>query len=200
MRSPPLSSDVRGNGACRYADSRPGRRLAFAASLSSRQASLTRRGRAPPQSGNEREAPPPSGPRLAFPGLPRRLRDRVPRRHGRSRAVHPAAAEPKLVAPLRLSPGPRPDADPSLAARSAASRIIFVNPCKTVSIAFCPSGVTRAGVAFTCAVNGAGSVTLLPLGSFVRWRHAARSAALDRVAWIGVTSAAGVPATVFELE
>ena len=50
---------------------------------------------------------------------------------------------------------------------TARRRIIFFNPSATVSIAFCPSQVTRAGASFACAVNGAGSITLLPLGSFV---------------------------------
>jgi hypothetical protein len=43
---------------------------------------------------------------------------------------------------------------------TARRRIVFFNPSQTVTIAFCPSGVTRAGVTFTCAVNGAGSITL----------------------------------------
>jgi hypothetical protein len=45
-------------------------------------------------------------------------------------------------------------------------RIIFMNPSQTATIAFCPSQITRAGATFACAVNGAGSITLLPL----RWQ------------------------------
>src|ERR1700722_19729711 len=46
-------------------------------------------------------------------------------------------------------------------------RIVFHNPSATTLIAFCPPGVTRAGVTFTCAVNGAGSITLRPYGSYI---------------------------------
>ena len=42
----------------------------------------------------------------------------------------------------------------------ARRRIIFFNPSSTATIAFCPSQVTRPGVTFNCAVNGAGSITL----------------------------------------
>jgi hypothetical protein len=80
-------------------------------------------------------------------------------------------------------------------------RIIFSNPSATASIAFCPSGVTRGGATFTCAVNGPGSITLLPLGSFILDGGTPQGPPLSMgAAWIGVASAAGVPATVFEFE
>ena len=83
---------------------------------------------------------------------------------------------------------------------TARRRIIFFNPSATASIAFCPSGVTRAGGSFACAVNGAGSITLLPLGSFVLDGGTPQGPPLSMgSAWIGV-STANTPATVFEFE
>jgi hypothetical protein len=80
-------------------------------------------------------------------------------------------------------------------------RIVFSNPSATASIAFCPSQVTRAGATFACAVNGAGSITLLPLGSFVLDGGTPQGPPLSMgVAWFGVASAAGVPATIMEFE
>ena len=79
-------------------------------------------------------------------------------------------------------------------------RIIFVNPSATVSIAFCPSQVTRAGATFTCAVNGAGSITLLPYGSFVLDGGTPQGPALQMgSAWFGVATA-NAPSTVLEFE
>jgi|ERR1700722_17717663 hypothetical protein len=83
----------------------------------------------------------------------------------------------------------------------AQRRIVFFNPSSSASIAFCPSQVTRAGVAFACAVNGAGSITLLPMGSFILDGGTPQGPPLSMgVAWFGVASAAGVPATIFEFE
>jgi hypothetical protein len=80
-------------------------------------------------------------------------------------------------------------------------RIIFFNPSATATIAFCPSQVTRAGVTFACAVNGAGSITLLPYGSFVLDGGTPQGSPLSMgVAWFGVASTAGAPSTVFEFE
>ena len=47
-------------------------------------------------------------------------------------------------------------------------RVIFINPNATATIAFCPAGPARnTGAAVACAVNGAGSITVLPRSSFV---------------------------------
>jgi hypothetical protein len=79
-------------------------------------------------------------------------------------------------------------------------RIIFFNPSATVTIAFCPSGVTRGGIPFTCAVNGAGSITLLPYGSFVLDGGTVQGPPLSMgAAWFGVATASA-PSTVFEFE
>ena len=83
----------------------------------------------------------------------------------------------------------------------ARRRIIFFNPSATASIAFCPSQVTRAGVAFNCAVNGAGSITLLPLASFVLDGGTPQGPPLAMsAAWFGVANTTSAPATVYEFE
>jgi hypothetical protein len=80
-------------------------------------------------------------------------------------------------------------------------RIIFFNPSSSATIAFCPSQVTRAGVTFACAVNGAGSITLLPMGSFVLDGGTPQGPPLSMgTSWFGVANAPGVPATVMEFE
>jgi hypothetical protein len=79
-------------------------------------------------------------------------------------------------------------------------RIIFFNPSSTATIAFCPSGITRAGVTFACSVNGAGSITLLPMGSFVLDGGTEQGPPLAMgAAWMGVATTTA-PATVFEFE
>jgi hypothetical protein len=80
-------------------------------------------------------------------------------------------------------------------------RIIFFNPSATATIAFCPSQITRPGVTFACAVNGAGSITLLPLASFILDGGTPQGPPLAMgAAWFGVASTANVPSTVFEFE
>jgi hypothetical protein len=82
----------------------------------------------------------------------------------------------------------------------ARRRIIFANPSATATIAFCPSQVTRDGSTFACAVNGAGSITLTPLGSFVLDGGTPTGPPLAMgAAWFGV-STASAPATIFEFE
>jgi hypothetical protein len=88
-----------------------------------------------------------------------------------------------------------------LAVDPVRRRIIFFNPSSTATIAFCPSQVTRAGATFACAVNGAGSITLLPLASFVLDGGTPQGPPLSMgAAWFGVASTSGVPATVYEFE
>lgn len=80
-------------------------------------------------------------------------------------------------------------------------RIIFQNPSATATIAFCPTGQTRAGVTFTCAVHGAGSITVLPMGSFTLDGGTPQGPALSMgAAWIGVADSANSPATLLEFE
>ena len=84
---------------------------------------------------------------------------------------------------------------------TARRRIIFFNPSATASIAFCPSQVTRAGATFACAVNGAGSITLLPLASFVLDGGTPQGPPLAMsAAWFCVANTSSAPATVYEFE
>jgi hypothetical protein len=88
-----------------------------------------------------------------------------------------------------------------LPANPVRRRILFVNPSATASIAFCPSQITRGGVAFACAVNGAGSITLLPLASFMLDGGTPQGPPLAMgAAWFGVASKDGTPATLLEFE
>ena len=47
-------------------------------------------------------------------------------------------------------------------------KIVLYNPNATAIVAFCPAGPNRdTGATVTCAVNGAGSITLQPYTGFV---------------------------------
>jgi hypothetical protein len=60
--------------------------------------------------------------------------------------------------------------------------------------------VTRAGATFACAVNGAGSITLRPLGSFVLDGGTPQGPPLAMgSAWFGVASTSGVPRNAFRV-
>lgn len=110
------------------------------------------------------------------------------------------SAKAQIVAPWDYPPVLSATAQQVLPLNPARRRIIFVNPNTSGSIAFCPSGVTRAGVAFACAVNGAGSITLSPLGSFVLDGGTPNGPPLAiGAAWIGVASGTA-NATVLEFE
>jgi hypothetical protein len=88
-----------------------------------------------------------------------------------------------------------------LAVDPARRRIVFFNPSATATIAFCPSQITRPGVTFACAVNGAGSITLLPLASFVLDGGTPQGPPLSMgAAWFGVASTANAPAALYEFE
>jgi hypothetical protein len=88
-----------------------------------------------------------------------------------------------------------------LAPDTLRRRVIFFNPSATATIAFCPSQVTRAGATFACAVNGAGSITLLPLASFILDGGTPQGSPLQMgAAWFGVSASGNAPATLFEFE
>jgi len=112
----------------------------------------------------------------------------------------PPAPNRSLLPPFDYPPTLTTTPQQVLPIDTARRRIIFFNPSATATIAFCPSGVTRAGVTFTCAVNGAGSITLLPLGSFVLDGGTEQGPPLSMgAAWMGV-STGSAPATLFEFE
>jgi len=48
---------------------------------------------------------------------------------------------------------------------NSRKRIKFYNPNASVTVAVCPLYSRNAGSTFTCAVNGAGSITILPYSS-----------------------------------
>lgn len=87
-----------------------------------------------------------------------------------------------------------------LADNPARKRLIFFNPNATVTVAVCPVLSRVNSAAITCAVNGAGSITLLPYGSFVVEGGSAGGGPLQmRTAWNGVASGSG-NLTILEFE
>lgn len=77
-------------------------------------------------------------------------------------------------------------------------RIEFVNPNATALIAVCPT-ISRTTVpTITCAVNGAGSITLLPYASY-RVDGVGNIPQVNS-AWNGIASTPGAALTVFEWE
>ena len=53
-----------------------------------------------------------------------------------------------------------------LQADNARRRIVFANPNATATVAVCPTLSRVNSAPIVCAVNGAGSITLLPYASF----------------------------------
>lgn len=90
-----------------------------------------------------------------------------------------------------------------IGANPARKRLLFVNPSSTASVAVCPP-VQRVGTPPTpivCAVNGAGSVTIPPLGVFTVDGGAAGNASFAMsTSWNGVASAPSSPLTILESE
>jgi len=75
--------------------------------------------------------------------------------------------------------------------------LFFLNGSGTITVAFCPSNQVVGGnlAALAAAVNGAGSYTLLPLGSL--WIP--QIAGLDcGCAWNAIATSPGTPLTVWE--
>jgi hypothetical protein len=55
---------------------------------------------------------------------------------------------------------------PAIGANTARKRIEFYNPNDTAKVAVCPTINRSSSSAIACAVNGAGSITLLPYQSY----------------------------------
>lgn len=86
---------------------------------------------------------------------------------------------------------------------SPARRKIFMfNPNATASVAYCPAGPNRdTGAAVTCAINGAGSITLLPGQGLMLDGAVAQGPPLNMSsAWNGVASAGGSTYTIIDFE
>lgn len=81
-----------------------------------------------------------------------------------------------------------------LATDTARKKILLHNPNASVTIAYCPAGPNRdTGQPVVCAVNGAGSITLLPYSSVVIEGALPNGLSLPlSSAWNGVASGSGV--------
>jgi hypothetical protein len=78
-------------------------------------------------------------------------------------------------------------------------RIKFYNPNATAKVAFCPKQSRIDSSNITCAVNGAGSITLVPLASFEIDGCCNPTAGLPSP-WNAVADTAGSAITIFEWE
>lgn len=81
-------------------------------------------------------------------------------------------------------------------------KIIFFNPNASTTIAFCPAGPNRdTGAAVTCAVNGAGSITLLAGQGFVVTGQNGSGPVLSTPsAWNGIAASGGATYTILDFE
>jgi hypothetical protein len=107
-----------------------------------------------------------------------------------------SAQSPPYVYPLTLGTSP----SQVLPANPQRGMVVFHNPNGTASIAFCPVGPARqSGAPFTCSVNGAGSITLLPYQSYTLAGGGINGLNLTSP-WNGAASAGGTPGTILELQ
>jgi hypothetical protein len=86
----------------------------------------------------------------------------------------------------------------AIAANPSRSRIEFYNSSDTAKIAVCPTISRTAVPTITCAVNGAGAITLLPYQSY-RIDSVGQSGHVPS-AWNAIASAGGSSLTIFEWE
>lgn len=84
-----------------------------------------------------------------------------------------------------------------LAVNPARKQIFVHNPNSSATIAVCPT-LGRKGTV-TCAVNGAGSITLLPGGSVTLGGVGTPTAAIP-TPWNGVGSGSNAAITIYEWE
>jgi hypothetical protein len=109
---------------------------------------------------------------------------------GAAIAQVPPYAYPLTIgtSPTQVLPGPN----------AARRRLVFVNPNATAAVAVCPTLSRVNSAAITCAVNGAGSITIMPYASFTV-DGVGQNGALPS-AWNGIASAPGSALTVLEFE
>ena len=81
-------------------------------------------------------------------------------------------------------------------------KIYLYNPNATALIAFCPAGPNRdTGATVTCAINGAGSITLQPYGGLIMEGSLPNGSALNMSsAWNVVANSGGSAYTAIDLE
>src|SRR5664280_2229769 len=80
---------------------------------------------------------------------------------------------------------------------NARRRLVFSNPNATAIVAVCPSLSRVNSAPIVCAVNGAGSVTILPYASFTL-DGVGQNGALPS-AWNGIASAPASALSILEL-
>ena len=85
-----------------------------------------------------------------------------------------------------------------LAADAARRRLVFANPNATAIVAVCPSLSRVNSAPIVCAVNGAGSVTLLPYSQFTV-DGVGQNGALPSP-WNAIASAPGSALSILEFE
>jgi hypothetical protein len=81
---------------------------------------------------------------------------------------------------------------------AARRRLVFSNPNATALIAVCPTLSRVNSAAITCAVNGAGSITILPYAAFTV-DGVGQNGALPSP-WNAIASAPGSALSILEFE
>ena len=81
---------------------------------------------------------------------------------------------------------------------NARRRLVFVNPNATATVAVCPAVSRINSAPITCAVNGPGSITIMPYASFTV-DGVGQNGALPS-AWNGIASAPGSALSILEFE
>jgi hypothetical protein len=81
---------------------------------------------------------------------------------------------------------------------NARRRLVFANPNATAIVAVCPKLSRVNSAPIVCAVNGAGSITILPYASFTV-DGVGQNGALPS-AWNGIASAPGSALSILEFE
>jgi hypothetical protein len=85
-----------------------------------------------------------------------------------------------------------------LGADNARRRLVFQNPNAKTTVAVCPAISRVNSAAITCAVNGAGSITILPYASFTI-DGVGQNGALPSP-WNAIASAPGSALSILEFE
>lgn len=105
------------------------------------------------------------------------------------------------VAPYIYAPTIGTSSSQVLSQNPLRKRLIFVNPNATANVAVCPIGPTRTGATITPAINGAGCITILPLGSFTVDGAIGSGPLLSMPsAWNAIASAGSSALTILEFE
>jgi hypothetical protein len=105
-------------------------------------------------------------------------------------AQTPPYVYPRIVgtASVQVLPGPN----------NARRRIVFQNPNATALVAVCPALSRVNSAPITCAINGAGSITLLPYASFPV-DGVGQNGAIPSP-WNAISDTAGAHLTILEFE